>query len=146
MIFTGENILEFTDRFHDDMSCLSYLSDIKWSDGYTCKKCGHTKHTIRKKNLARDCNRCHHIESPTVNTLFHRVRFPIQKAFYMVYLIVSRDGRVKIDELENAIDLRRATCWNFKKKVDAALEELKKKSKEKIQWENLVMVKPKPKK
>ena len=41
MKFEGENILEFTDMFPDDRSCLTYLSEQKWADGYRCKKCGH---------------------------------------------------------------------------------------------------------
>ncbi|NOY49360.1 MAG: transposase, partial [Chlorobi bacterium] len=48
MKFVGENILEFTDRFPDDHSCLAYLSEQKWADGFKCKKCGHSKFTIRK--------------------------------------------------------------------------------------------------
>ena len=85
MKFEGENILEFTDRFPDDRSCLVYLSEIKWAKGFTCKKCGHDKYIVRKKNLARDCNRCHHVESPTAGTLFHRVRFGIRKAFGITF-------------------------------------------------------------
>ncbi len=34
MIFEGQNILEFTDRFKDDKACLSYLAEVKWADGY----------------------------------------------------------------------------------------------------------------
>jgi len=38
MKFEGENILEFTDRFPDDHSCLAYLSEQKWADGYKMQK------------------------------------------------------------------------------------------------------------
>ena len=85
MEFKGENILEFTERFSDDFSCFEYLASYKWKEGFTCRKCGHTKYTIRKKNLAMDCNRCHHVDSPTANTLFHRVRFGIRKAFMIAF-------------------------------------------------------------
>jgi len=122
MIFTGENILEFTDRFHDDMSCLSYLSDIKWSDGYTCKKCGHTKHTIRKKNLARDCNRCHHIESPTVDTLFHRVRFGIRKAFTIVFEMSATTKGMSYSQVARRYSISPTTAWTFMHKVRKAME------------------------
>jgi protein-arginine kinase activator protein McsA len=58
MEFTGENIFEFEKQFPDD-SCLTYLSGLKWTNGFVCTKCGHTKFTIRNRNFARDCNRCH---------------------------------------------------------------------------------------
>ena len=64
--FAGQSILDFTDRFKTDLDCLEYLAEIKWKDGYKYVKCGHSKFTIRKKNYARDCNSCHHIESPIV--------------------------------------------------------------------------------
>ncbi len=43
MKFKGESIIKFHEAFQDDKSCLSYLSDIKWNEGYQCKKCGHDK-------------------------------------------------------------------------------------------------------
>ena len=122
MIFSGENLLEFTDKFHDDMSCLSYLSEIKWADGYTCTKCGHTKHTIRKKNLARDCNRCHHIESPTVNTLFHRVRFGIRKAFTIVFEMSATTKGLSYSQVARRYSISPTTAWTFMHKVRKAME------------------------
>lgn len=68
-IFKGKNIITFFDTFKTDFDRLEYVAHKKWdSGGYICKKCGHTKRTVRKKNLARDCNKCHHIESPTAGT------------------------------------------------------------------------------
>jgi len=122
MIFKGENILEFTDRLHDEMSCLSYLADIKWSDEYTCKKCGHKKHTIRKKNLARDCNRCHHIESPTVDTLFHRVRFGIRKAFTIVFEMSATTKGMSYSQVARRYSISPTTAWTFMHKVRKAME------------------------
>ena len=49
--FTGESILEFTDKFKTDLDCLEYLAEIKWKEGFKCVKCRHTKFTIRKKNF-----------------------------------------------------------------------------------------------
>ena len=82
--FTVESILKFTDKFQTDLNCLEYLAEIKWKEGFKCVKCRHTKFTIRKKNFARDCSACHHIESAIVGTIFHRVRFVLRKAFTIV--------------------------------------------------------------
>ena len=58
--FKGESIINFFDTFKTDLDCLEYLATIKWHSGFNCIKCNHDKFTIRKANLARDCNRCHH--------------------------------------------------------------------------------------
>ncbi|MFT5217705.1 MAG: hypothetical protein ACI83H_002846, partial [Glaciecola sp.] len=64
--FKSESIIDFFDRYKTDKDCLEYLASIKWRDGFTCVK-------------------CHHIESPTANTLFHKVKFGVRKAFTIVF-------------------------------------------------------------
>jgi transposase-like protein len=120
-MFRGQDILEFADRFKDDMSCLHYLADIKWSNGYSCVKCDHDKYTIRKKNLARDCNRCHHIESPTANTLFHRVRFGIRKAFTIVFEMSATTKGISSQQMANRLSISPTTAWTFMHKVRKAM-------------------------
>lgn len=121
-MFQGQDILEFTDRFKDDLCCLQYLAEIKWENGYSCKKCGHDKHTIRKKNLARDCNRCHHIESPTANTLFHRVRFGIRKAFTIVFEMSATTKGISSQQMADRFSISPTTAWTFMHKVRKAMQ------------------------
>ncbi len=122
MKFEGESILKFMEQFPDDRSCLQYLSELKWSDGYKCKKCGHTKYTVRKKNLARDCNRCHHIESPTAGTLFHRVRFGIRKAFGIVFEMSATTKGLSASQVARRYEISRTTAWSFMHKVRKAMK------------------------
>lgn len=126
MKFKGENIFEFTDRFSNDLTCLAYLSELKWSNGYSCKKCGHTKFTVRKKNLARDCNRCHHIESPTAGTLFHRVRFGVRKAFGIVFEMSATTKGLSASQVAKRYGISRTTAWSFMHKVRKAMKSSKK--------------------
>lgn len=83
-IFKGQNLLEFSDRFKTDEDCKKYLAEIKWKDGFACAKCGHKKSQIRK-DLSRTCNICSHQESPTSNTIFHKVKFGVRKAFFITF-------------------------------------------------------------
>ena len=122
MKFKGENILEFTKHFPDDLSCLEYLASYKWEEGFCCLKCGHTKHTIRKKNLARDCNRCHHVESPTANTLFHRVRFGIRKAFMIAFEMTATTKGLSSSQIAKRYSISRTTAWTFMHKLRKSME------------------------
>lgn len=83
-IFKGQNLLEFSDRFKTDDDCKEYLAEIVFSDGFKCIKCGHNKSQIRK-NHSRTCNKCSHTQSVTSNTLFHKVKFGLRKAFYICF-------------------------------------------------------------
>ena len=82
-IFKGQNLIEFAERFRTDQDCREYLSKIKWSEQYVCRKCGHTK-SQKRKDFARTCNICSDTESATANTLFHKVKFGLKKHFLFV--------------------------------------------------------------
>lgn len=83
-IFKGQDLLTFTERFKSDDDCKEYLAHWKWSEHYNCTKCGHTGNQVRKDH-SRTCNKCSHTESPTSNTLFHKVKFGIRKAFFICF-------------------------------------------------------------
>lgn len=120
--FKSESIIDFFDTYKTDMDCLEYLAKIKWQSGFSCTKCNHTKFTIRKKNYARDCNSCHHIESPTANTLFHRVKFGIRKAFTIVFEMSAATKSVSSSQMGRRLKISRQTAWLFMHKVRIAME------------------------
>lgn len=122
MEFKGESIIKFNEAFPDDKACLHYLAEIKWKAGYQCKKCGHDKFTVRKKNLARDCNRCHHIESPTAGTLFHRLRFGVRKAFGILFEMSATTKGLSSSQIARRYEISRPTAWSFMHKVRKAME------------------------
>jgi len=109
-------------RFPDDQSCISYLYDQKWSSGYRCCKCGSDESKQGKKRYNRRCKSCGYEESPTSNTLFHKLKFPLKKAFYICYqLSVNKKGMSTL-EMSRQYGLTQKTCWFFKRKVQKAME------------------------
>ena len=85
--FESLTIFEFQERFPDVESCMKYLSDLKWGGGYVCSKCGHTRYCAGKQIYSRQCTRCCYVESVTSGTLFHKLKFSLLKAFYIVYYV-----------------------------------------------------------
>ena len=80
----------FKEKFGTKEQCLSYLSNEKWGDFYTCNKCKKTKYSEGRKAFNRRCSKCGHDESATANTLFHKVKSGIDKAFEMAYDISTK--------------------------------------------------------
>lgn len=115
------SIFEFQQMFPDDRACYEYLEKLKWKDGYECVKCKNRKYHAGQGKLTRKCSRCNHQESVTCNTLFHKVKFPILKAFYIVYYISTCKKGISSTELSRKLQLRQKTCWLFKRKVMAAM-------------------------
>ena len=77
---------------------------------------------VTKKKHNKRCKECGHEESPTSHSLFHKIKFPLQKAFYTCYqLSVNKKGMSTL-ELSRQYGLSQKTCWFFKRKVQKAME------------------------
>jgi hypothetical protein len=133
---------EFIKIFPNEFSCMKYIEEIKWSNGYECRKCSNPKYAIMPKFLSRKCSKCNYIESVTSGTIFHSIKFPINKAFYIAYLTASKSHKISVDELSELLQLSRLTCWKFRKKVlDKEIEVQKKFKLKKIDnWEVLLKI------
>ena len=115
------SIFEFQKRFPDEEACLDHLEQLKWAKGFVCDKCGHTHYCKGKTKRSRQCTRCRYQASPTSGTLFHKVKFPLQKAFYIIYFMATNKKGISSTELSRKLDLRQKTCWAFHKKVAQAM-------------------------
>lgn len=120
--FEGLSIFEFQERFPNEESCLLYLAKIKWQDGFICPKCGNTKYCKGDKPHNRQCTKCNYLISPTCGTLFHKVKFPLLKAFYIIYYVSTSKKGITSTELSRKLSLRQKTCWLFKQKVMVAMK------------------------
>ena len=120
-IFRGQNLLEFSDRFKSDEDCKEYLSGIKWNVGFECRKCGHKKYQVRK-DFSRTCNVCSHQESATANTLFHKVKFGVRKAFFIVFEMGTSTKSLSASYAAVRFGVTEKTARLFMHKVREAME------------------------
>lgn len=81
--------------YPDQLSCLQYLKKLKWEEGYTCRKCEGEKHNDLDAHKGKRCSRCGAVEAITANTLFERLRIPLEKAFYIAYTVLTERENVK---------------------------------------------------
>ncbi len=123
----------FTDRltpqqleemFRSDEKCLEFLSLIKWSEGFVCKKCGHSNSCPGREPFSRRCTRCKAKETATNGTIFHGIKFPLSKAFYIAYQVCKGNEEISSYEFARRLSLRQMTCWNFKARIRHALTEM----------------------
>lgn len=119
--FKSLTIFEFQSKFTNDDDCLKYLANIKWNRGFKCKKCSHSNYCKGNGKYTRQCTRCNYNESPTCDTLFHKTKFSMLKAFYIVYNVSTNKKGITSTELSRKLGLRQKTCWLFKQKVMRAM-------------------------
>lgn len=120
--FRSLSLFEFQQKFPDAENCLSYLADLKWANGFTCRKCKHTRSCKGMAAYSKQCTSCNYTESPTAGTLFHKVKFDLLKAFYIVYFVSTNKKGITSTELSRKLSLRQKTCWAFKRKVMKAMK------------------------
>ena len=115
---------QLNEMFRSDEKCLEFLSGIKWTNGFVCKKCGNTNSCAGKEPFSRRCTKCKAKETATNGTIFHGVKFPISKAFYIAYNICKGKEDISSYEFGRRLSLRQMTCWSFKAKIENALDEI----------------------
>jgi transposase-like protein len=120
-LFKGQNLIEFAGRFQSENSCLEYLAHIKWSEGFKCVKCGHTA-SQKRKNHSRTCNKCSHTESATANTLFHKVKFGVRKAFFICFEMSTTTKSLSASYVSERFGVTENTARLFMHKVREAMK------------------------
>lgn len=120
-IFKGQNLLEFSDRFKTDLDCKEYLAGIKWKESFKCVKCNHTAAQVRK-DFSRTCNICGHTESATANTLFHKVKFGVRKAFFICFEMATSTKSLSASYMGVRYGVTEKTARLFMLKVREAME------------------------
>jgi len=139
-LFYGIDAISFGKRFACNDDCYQYLYDIKWAKGYSCIRCGSTEDVKGKTRFHRRCKHCSYDESVTSNTLFHKVKMPILKAFHIVFRTVTKKKGMSSIELATEVGVQQKTALRFKLKIkNAMIQEDKKKLKDKVQVDEMLI-------
>ncbi len=116
--------------FDDSEKALRFIADIKWEDGFVCRKCGNTNYCEGKSPSSRRCTRCKTEESATAHTLFHNCKFPINKAFYIAYTVCVEGKSLSSYCYADRLGLNQMTCWKFRKRIETCLGKQKEQKEE----------------
>lgn len=132
---------QFKTLYPDSLSCYRFIENLKWDHGFQCRKCANQKYFEGAQKFSRRCTRCGYNESITAFTIFHSIKFPIEKAFYLAYLAVTGKRESTLDELAYQMDLGINTVWSFRSKVQERVRELELKGLKPIasRWEEVIL-------
>jgi two-component system, sensor histidine kinase LadS len=133
---------QFQTLYPDTLACHRFLETQKWQKGYQCRKCGNEKYFEGANKFARRCTKCGYNESISAFTIFHSIKFPIEKAFYLAYLVVDGKNESTLDSLAQSLDVGLNTVWAFKHKVQERLEFLEKRGTRPTvsRWEEVILI------
>lgn len=119
------SIEEAEELLQDSDKVLKLLAELKWKNGFTCRKCNHTNYCEGKSPYSRRCTRCKTEESATAHTLFHNVKFPLNKAFYIAYNVCVLKKDISTYNYADELGINQMTCWKFRKRIEDCTEQHK---------------------
>ena len=133
---------QFRTLYPDSLSCFRFLESLKWEKAFQCRKCANEKYFEGSQKFSRRCTRCGYNESITSYTIFHSIKFPVEKAFYIAYLAVTGKKDHTLDTLSQQLELRMNTVWGFKKKVMDRILQLEEYGRKPTasRWEEVIML------
>ena len=107
--------------FPDDASCLEYLADLRWPDGFVCPVCGSDRYwrTAKARWMCAECGRQ---TSVTAWTIFHRTRTPLTTWFAAVWFLTSQKNGVSALGLQRVLGFGSyETAWAWLHKLRRAM-------------------------
>ncbi|MDT3401785.1 7TM diverse intracellular signaling domain-containing protein [Mucilaginibacter terrae] len=135
------NFEEFSAKYPDQETCYKFLAELKWQGEYQCTRCNHTSYCAGRVPYSRRCTKCSYEESALHNTIFQNNRIPINKAFYIVYLIYSSKGTISSHQLSDKLGIRQSTCWAYAIRIKKVMQEQKRSRRKDAPqgWSTLVL-------
>ena len=132
---------EFKTLYPDMLACYRFLEELKWKTSFKCHKCSNTKFFDGATKFARRCTRCGYNESITAFTVFHGIKFPIEKAFYIAYLSVVGKKESTLEATSKQLEVGLNTVWAFRSKVVQRIKELDESGKRPSasRWEDVIL-------
>jgi hypothetical protein len=122
----GASMEEFLARFRSEESCVDYLVQLKWPNGYSCERCGcrDVYRTKTRRLPLLECVNCRYQASPIVGTVMEGSYTPLRKWFLALYLISQETLKTNAIELSRIIKVTYKTGWLILHKIRHAIGEL----------------------
>ncbi len=117
-------ILDFVARFGTEAACIEHLAALRWPGGYACPKCGgRSAWRLPSRPRTYECGNCHHQESVTSGTIFHRTRTALPKWFLAAHLMGGDKRGVSAKYLQRELGVAYQTAWTIAHKLRHGLSE-----------------------
>jgi transposase-like protein len=121
-MFNVLTIHQFHKLYPTEEACLKYLMEVKWGKGYQCIKCKGTAFGKGRQWFYRRCKQCGYDESATANTLFHKCKLGMLKAFEIGFRLSVKKKGMSSCELAKEFGCCQMSAWLLKAKYQNAMK------------------------
>ncbi len=115
------NVIDFQDMFPTEKACESYLTAVRWPEGFVCPRCMHTENWELGSSLLR-CKKCRRDVSLTAGTIFQDSHLPLRLWFQALWYVVCQKQGVSALALKSILGLGSyETAWTQLHKLRRAM-------------------------
>lgn len=112
---------ELEHQFATEEACVQYLYALRWSDGFTCRRCGAGKAWSTGRGLYK-CASCAYQVSVKAGTIFERSRLPLTIWFRAIWWVTSQKNGASAKGLQRILGLGSyETAWTWLHKLRRAM-------------------------
>ncbi|MCE5169468.1 transposase [Paenibacillus profundus] len=110
-------------HYPSESSCVPFLFELKWPQGFVCPRCRHTGvYIIRTRRLPLyECRACHHQTSLTAGTVMEGSRTPLRKWLTAFWLVSRSDTGINAVQLSSVLKVTYKTAWSILHKIRIAI-------------------------
>ena len=119
-----ESLPEFQRTFPDEESCVAYLEDVRWPDGFSCPYCGKDgdPYRIETRPTVLECPACRRQISLTSGTVMERTHTPLCTWFWAAYLVSSQTPGMSAVQFQRQLGFSRyETAFQMLHKLRAGM-------------------------
>ncbi|WP_019419302.1 transposase [Paenibacillus sp. OSY-SE] len=120
-----DTLEELQRYFSTESSCVPFLFQLKWPQGFACPRCRHPHaYVIRTRRLPLyECRACSHQTSLTAGTVLEGSRTSLRKWISAFWLVshTDADNGINAVKLSSLIEVTYKTAWSMLHKIRAAM-------------------------
>jgi hypothetical protein len=103
---SARSLSQFQMVFSDEASCVAFMFNRRWPDGFVCPACGERRvAAFKSRPRLSECLDCGRQTSITAGTAMHRSRLPLTTWFWAAHLMTTHSNGMSARKLEEQLDL-----------------------------------------
>ncbi len=107
----------FRELYGTEQQCREALFRWRWPEGFSCPRCGATRHCEIAGRKLYQCAACRHQVSLTAGTLFHATKLALTLWFSAIYHMTQSKKGISSIELGRRLGVTQTTAWKIKQKL-----------------------------
>jgi transposase-like protein len=113
----AEHQIDFEKMFGSEEQCINYLMELRWPEGYECKRCKNKSYWLGSKNRII-CTQCEFQTTAIAGTIFEQTNKPLVLWYRAIWWMIAQKNGVSAKGLQRILGLGSyQTAWTWLQKL-----------------------------